>query len=124
LGNCVIFVTWDDWGGWSDHVELPIKETWTNAHAQRPEDTCPEFEGQPWRYGSRVPCLVISPYANAGHVSSQETSHVSLVRFCEETFGLNPLTTRDGDSNAMSDCFNLEQQPLAPPATDLPQTNP
>src|SRR5437763_15835339 len=41
-----------------------------------------EFNGDPFRYGLRVPCLVLSPYAKAGHSSHQLNSHVSLVRFC------------------------------------------
>jgi phospholipase C len=53
-----VFVTWDDWGGWFDHVTPPVKETWSSARAQRPADAFPEFDGQPFRFGSRVPCLV------------------------------------------------------------------
>src|SRR6202030_2679403 len=44
-----IFVTWDDWGGWWDHVNPPEVEKWT--------------DGTQFRYGGRVGCLVISPYA-------------------------------------------------------------
>lgn len=111
-----IFITWDDWGGWFDHVTPPVKETWDSARAQRPADTHPEFDGQPFRFGSRVPCLVISPYAKPGHISHQENSHVSLVRFCEDIFGLPPLNERDGGSNGMSDCFDFNQTPLSPPS--------
>lgn len=110
-----IFITWDDWGGWSDHVVPPVKESWQHTMAQRPVDAHPEFDGQPFRFGSRVPCLVLSPYARSGHISHQENSHVSLVKFCETTFGLAPLTQRDASSNGMSDCFDFAQQPLAPP---------
>jgi hypothetical protein len=46
----VIFVTWDDWGGWFDHVVPPMKETWNSSMAQRPADAFPEFEGQPFRW--------------------------------------------------------------------------
>jgi phospholipase C len=110
-----IFITWDDWGGWFDHVTPPMKETWDSARAQQPADAHPEFNGQPFRYGSRVPCLVLSPYAKAGHISHQENSHVSLVRFCEDVFGLQPLTDRDRQSNGMSDCFDFTQHPLSSP---------
>jgi phospholipase C len=110
-----IFVTWDDWGGWYDHVDPPVKETWDSTRAQRPEDAFPEYDGQPFRFGSRVPCLAISPYAKPGYVSSQENSHVSIVRFVEDTFGLQPLSNRAGASNGMSDCFDYAQQPLAAP---------
>jgi phospholipase C len=113
--NVAIFITWDDWGGWYDHVDPPMKESWDSSMAQRPDDAFPQFNGQPFRYGSRVPCLVVSPYAKAQHVSSQENSHVSLVKFCEDTFGLAPLNNRDASSNGMTDCFDFTQTPLDPP---------
>jgi phospholipase C len=111
-----IFVTWDDWGGWFDHVTPPVKEAWDHKRAQRAADAFPQYDGQPFRFGSRVPCLVLSPYARAGYISHQENSHVSLVKFCETTFGLTPLNQRDASSNGMSDCFDFAQSPLAPPA--------
>lgn len=114
-GSTAIFITWDDWGGWFDHVVPPVKEVWQHTLAQRPADAFPEFDGQPFRFGSRVPCLVVSPYAKPGHISHQENSHVSLVRFCETNFGLAPLNQRDAASNGMSDCFDFAQQPLPPP---------
>jgi len=116
-GSTAIFITWDDWGGWFDHVVPPVKEQWQHTLAQRAADAFPEFDGQPFRFGSRVPCLALSPYARPGHISHQENSHVSLVRFCEATFGLAPLNQRDAASNGMSDCFDFAQQPLAPPGS-------
>ena len=111
-----IFITFDDWGGWYDHVAPPVKEKWDSRRAQRAPDAFPEFDGQPFRYGSRVPCLVISPYAKPHHVSHQENSHVSIVRFCETVFGLAAMNERDGNSNGMSDCFDFTQAPNPPPA--------
>jgi phospholipase C len=113
--KAAIFVTWDDWGGWFDHVIPPVKETWDNARAQRPANAHPEFNGDPFRFGSRVPCLVLGPYAKPGYISQQENSHVSLVKFCETTFGLPPLNQRGDASNGMSDCFDFTQQPLSAP---------
>jgi phospholipase C len=113
--STAIFITWDDWGGWFDHVVPPVKEVWQHTLAQRPAEAFPEFDGQPFRFGSRVPCLAVSPYAKPGYISHQENSHVSLVRFCETNFGLAPLNQRDAASNGMSDCFDFAQQPLAPP---------
>jgi len=110
-----IFVTWDDWGGWYDHIDPPVVETWDPNHAQRPADRNDAFAGQPFRYGSRVPCLCISPYAKPGHISDQENSHVSLLKFCEDAFGLDPLTSRDADSNGMTDCIDYTQDPQPAP---------
>ena len=109
-----IFITWDDWGGWYDHVDPPVVEAWNHTHAQRPADEFQQFDGQPFRYGSRVPCLVVGPYAKPGHISKQLNSHVSLLKFCETTFGLDPLTDRDASANGMSDCLDLSQVPLVP----------
>lgn len=100
--NSVIFITWDDWGGWFDHVNPPKVETWN-------------VDGTQFRYGSRVGCLVLSPYAKSGYVSKVLHSHVSLVKFCETTFGLSSLNDRDANADEMSDCFDFTQRPLAPP---------
>lgn len=112
----MVFVTWDDWGGWFDHITPPVVEEWDPNHAQRDDDRNDAFAGQPFRYGSRVPCLCIGPYAKPGHISTQQNSHVSLLKFCEDTFGIEPLTKRDAAANGMSDCVDYAQQPLAAPA--------
>ena len=111
----VVFITWDDWGGWFDHVIPPIAEVWAASKAQRDVDAFPEFNGQPFRYGSRVPCLVVSPFAKSGYISSSLHSHVSLVKFCETQFNLPSLNERVEMASDMSDCFDFEQGPLPPP---------
>ena len=109
-GTAVIFITWDDWGGWYDHVDPPLKDKWTGGGpAKRPSYTNTQFS-----YGSRVGCLVISPYSKQG-IAKAFHSHVSLLKFCEVTFGLKPLNARDQASDDMSDCFDFKQQPLPPP---------
>ena len=97
-----IFITWDDWGGWWDHVSPPLAEKWT--------------DGTQFRYGGRVGCLVLSPYARKGYVSHALHSHVSLVKFCETNFGLPSLNLRTTAADGMADCFDLTQAPLPPPA--------
>ena len=111
-----VFITWDDWGGWFDHVVPPNKEAWDPAKAQRPADAFPQFKGQQFRYGSRVPCLVVSPYARVGHVSSTERSHISLVKFCQTLFGIASINPRLQNADDMVDCFDPAQQPLPAPA--------
>ncbi len=108
-----IFVTWDDWGGWSDHVEPPAKDTWSGGGPAGG----PSYANTQFSYGPRVPCLVISPYARKGYLSKAFHSHVSLVRFCELTFGLAPLNQRDAASDDMSDCFDFSQKPPSLPAS-------
>jgi phospholipase C len=97
-----IFITWDDWGGWWDHVTPPNVEQWQ--------------DGTQFRYGGHVPCLVLNPYARAGYISKVQHSHISLVKFCETTFGLPALNKRDAASDDMADCFDFKQKPLPPPA--------
>ena len=99
--NTVIFITWDDWGGWYDHVNPPLLEKWT--------------DGTQFRLGSRVGCLVLSPYAKPKYISQLQHSHVGVVKFCETAFGLPALNARDQASDDMGDCFDFTQQPLAPP---------
>jgi phospholipase C len=97
-----IFIAWDDWGGWYDHVNPPEVEKWS--------------DGTQFRYGTRVGCLVLSPYAKAGYISRTLHSHVSIVKFCETIFGLPALTARDAAADGMSDCFDFTQKPAPPPA--------
>ena len=95
-----IFLWWDDWGGFYDHVSPPEIETWS--------------DGTPYRYGFRVPCLVISPYARAGFVARPIYSQLSILKFAETLYGLSPLTERDAAAENMLACFDFAQAPLAP----------
>ncbi|HEX6268660.1 MAG TPA: alkaline phosphatase family protein [Anaerolineales bacterium] len=104
-----LFLVWDEWGGFYDHVEPPAVESWK--------------DGTPYRYGHRAPCIVISPYARSGFVSHTFYSHVSLLRFAETIFDLEPLTERDARAHNMLDCFDFDQPPL-PPLSLLPRECP
>jgi phospholipase C len=105
-----IFITWDDWGGWYDHVDPPLRDKWTGGSPTKG----PNYTGTQFSYGTRVGCLVISPYAKRG-ISSKFHSHVSLVKFCEVTFGLKAINARDAASDGMEDCFDFGQAALGPP---------
>jgi phospholipase C len=117
--NTMIFITWDDWGGWYDHVAPPVVELWNHGHAQHPSDMNKAWDNDPWRYGSRVPCLVAGPYAKPGHISHQLNSHVSIPKYIEDTFGLMPMSGRDASSNGMVDCYDYTQTPDPPYASGL-----
>ncbi|MEP7198427.1 MAG: alkaline phosphatase family protein, partial [Chloroflexota bacterium] len=95
--STAVFLTWDEWGGFYDHVEPPVLER--------------ETFGTPIRVGHRVPCTVVSPYAKAGYVSHQQHSHISLLKFAETIFALKPLTEREAQVDDMSDCFDFTQKP-------------
>lgn len=64
--DCVIFLAWDDWGGFYDHVAPP------------------KVDGN--GYGLRVPALVISPYARKGYVDHQVLSFDAYLKFIEDVF--------------------------------------
>ena len=72
--------------------------------------------GRPqFRYGSRVGCLVLSPYAKSGYISKVLHSHVSLLKFCVSHFNLKAPNQRIASADDMSDCFNFHQAQLGPP---------
>ncbi|HWX43874.1 MAG TPA: alkaline phosphatase family protein [Solirubrobacteraceae bacterium] len=64
--STAIFLSWDDWGGFYDHVVPPQ----VDANG----------------YGFRVPGLVISPYAKAGYIDHQTLSHDAYLKFIEDDF--------------------------------------
>jgi phospholipase C len=104
----IVFITFDDWGGWVDHVDPPVVERFA--------------DGEPYRFGSRVPCVVVGPYAKPKYVSHVQSSHVSLVAFMERLWTLpaspNPdaaKRTTSPDERAMQDCIDLNQVRLPPP---------
>ena len=99
--NTAIIVTWDDWGGWYDHVPPPkVIDDGTSW-------------GSGYVYGFRVPLLVISPYAKAKYISHVNHDFGSILRFTEEAFGLQPVGYADLYSDDLADCFDMNQAPLA-----------
>ena len=105
-----IFITWDDWGGWFDHVDPPNVESW-QGNGQHPA-----WNGTQFRYGSRVGCLALSPFARSGYVSKALHSHVSLLKFCCAQFGVPAWNDRLGKADDMSDCFDFSRPPAPPPS--------
>jgi phospholipase C len=89
--STAIIVTWDDWGGWFDHVVPPQIY----------------FDG----LGFRVPMLVISPYTKAGYVSHTQYQFASILKFVEDNWSLGRIGGNDVDANSISDCFDFNQSP-------------
>lgn len=107
------FWTYDDWGGWYDHVPPPR----VDQHG----------------YGFRVPALLVSPYAKRGYVSSDTSDFTSILAFIEENWNLEPLTNRDANANDMMEAFDFDRPPRDPvllglerdvPPPDRPYTPP
>ena len=111
-----LFVTWDEHGGFYDHVYPPP--------ACPPDDYPPaafadgKLVPQPGafdRYGVRVPLLVVSPYVKRGHVSHRVTDHTSLLRFIEARFNLPALTRRDANAEPPFDMFDFAHPDFSVP---------
>jgi phospholipase C len=92
--STAIFVTWDDWGGWYDHIAPPQLDY--------------------FGLGFRVPCLVISPYAKQGFVDHTQTDFTSILKFIETDYSLPPLTSRDAAASSMQEAFDFSQAPRTP----------
>jgi hypothetical protein len=92
--STAIFVTWDDFGGFYDHVPPPVSDE--------------------YGLGLRVPLLIISPYVRSGYIAHTTYEFSSFLKFVEERFGLAALGARDANANDMLDSFNLVQTPLQP----------
>ncbi len=91
--STAILVTWDDWGGWYDHVAPPQLDA--------------------YGLGFRVPLIVISPWARRGYVSHVRHEFGSLLHFAESTFGLPSLGVTDARADDLLDCFDFTLQPQA-----------
>ncbi len=108
LNNTAIILTWDDSGGWYDHVAPP-----TDPQTGRP-------------FGFRVPLIVISPYANHPSTTpifvSQKNyfSFGSILRYIEDNFGLPSLGLQDYESTDLNtgspttSLFNYSETPVKP----------
>ncbi len=92
--STAIFLTWDDYGGWFDHVSPSQVDT--------------------YGYGFRVPCLMISPYAREGFIDHTLADHTSILKFIEAVFGLPSLTQRDAKASNLMEAFDFMQSPRAP----------
>lgn len=97
--NTAIVVTWDDWGGWYDHVPPPkIVNNGTSW-------------GSGYVYGFRVPLIVISPYAKTGYISHANHDFGSILNLIEETFNVPSMGYADAYADDLSDCFDFNQAP-------------
>ena len=92
--STAVILTWDDFGGFYDHVEPPHVDM--------------------YGLGPRVPTIVISPWAKPGYVDKDEMEFASVLRFIETVFELPPLTARDANADDMLSAFDFDQEPLPP----------
>lgn len=96
--RAAVIVTYDEGGGWFDHVRPPAVDR--------------------FGLGTRVPTLIVSPYARRGVVAHGQYDHASILKFIEWRWGLAPLTERDRRADAFLEAFDFSQSPraaIAPP---------
>ncbi len=86
--------TYDDWGGWYDHVPPPKVDQ--------------------FGYGFRAPALLVSAYAKPGHIESSTLDFTSILKFIEENWEIAPLTERDAAANNFLGVFDFEAPPRDP----------
>ena len=96
--NTAIFITWDDWGGWYDHVPPPF---------------LPEPQGD-YQYGFRVPLIVVSAYTPANYINNARHDFGSILRFIEQNFSIPEGALNFADKRSTTDLtnfFDLSSEP-------------
>lgn len=82
-----IIITYDEYGGFWDHVAPPLIDRWGP--------------------GTRIPAIIVSPYAKTGHVDHTVYDTTSILKFIETRFELEPLGERDAQANDLLNAFNF-----------------
>ena len=93
--STAIFITYDDCGCFYDHV----------APGTNPDGT---------QQGTRMPMVIVSPYARAGFTDSTTATFASILAYVEQTFNLAPLGVNDAAAYAYANAFDYSQTPIAP----------
>jgi phospholipase C len=94
--HTAIILTWDDYGGFFDHVAPP----------RGPNPAI--------NYGPRVPAIVISPYARPHFVDHTRYTFGSILKLVEDTHGLPATHVMDAHANDLLNSFDFSQQPQSP----------
>ncbi len=83
--------TYDDWGGWYDHVPPPQ----VDDHG----------------FGPRAPALLVSPYAKRGFIDNTLLDFTAGLKFIQENWGLPSLAERDANANGLMNAFDFTSPP-------------
>ena len=89
--NTVIFITWDEWGGWWDHVYPPALDE--------------------YGLGFRVPLIIASGWTKPDYVSHVQHEFGSILRFTEENWGLAQMGSSDTRADDLADVFDFGASP-------------
>jgi phospholipase C len=120
--NTLLIWTFDEHGGYYDHVVPPA----AIAPDDIPPDASVAYTGFS-QHGFRVPCAVISPWARPDYVSRVTFDHTSILALVEYKWNLPAMTYRDANANNMLDMLDRRTPTfLHPPklARPLLETDP
>jgi phospholipase C len=96
--NTAIFITWDDWGGWYDHV---------------PPTILAGNQGD-YQYGFRVPLIVVSAYTPTGYINGARHDFGSILRFVEHNFGIEQGSLNFADERSATNLAAFFDFSMAP----------
>jgi phospholipase C len=108
--SSLLVITFDEWGGFYDHVPPPV------APIPQGERDIGNTDGL---RGFRVPTLLISPFVKRKSVSSKVYDHASVLRLIESRWGLQSLTVRDATANNLLDEIDLSMTVSSAPTIDV-----
>ena len=111
-----LFITWDENGGFFDHVAPPTPPRGTKGEYLSVRNLPPAAQGirGPIGLGFRVPMLVVSPFSRGGLVCSDTFDHTSTLRFLETRFGVevpNLSAWRRHHTGDLTSAFNFAARP-------------
>ncbi len=120
LDNTVFMITFDEWGGFFDHVPPPhVIDDTDPATVDHTGDGTTPTDGQLvpdyTQLGFRVPAIVVSNLALPRVVHHGPFEHTSTLRLVESTFGLRSLTARDANTEDIGQVLRRERRPAVPP---------
>jgi acid phosphatase len=87
--HTAIVITYDEYGGRWDHVAPPTADRWGP--------------------GTRIPAIIVSPYARRGYVDHTPYDTTSILKFIERRWKLAPLGSRDAAANDLSNAFDFQE---------------
>ena len=115
--STMLIWTYDEHGGYYDHVPPPIAVTPDDVPpALKPGDPPGGFD----RYGFRVPAGVVSPYSRKDFVSHTTYDHTSILKTVEEKWNLPALTRRDANASSLFDMVDFHSKPAFKSPPTLP----
>jgi len=94
--STAIFITYDEGGGFFDHVSPPIVSGSSG-------------------YGTRTPLVIVSPWVRRG-ILSERTTNISVLSFVEHLWGLKRLNALDSRQNDLARAFDFRRVPLLAPS--------